>query len=255
MPAMQPLFMALSTNSRTYAGRIRTLAPFLNHLESVLAPFLSQHSQVVLSMNFTCDLFALPARLGDLGIINLTKSCQTMYLASISIANPLASLISTQDNDYSYECITAQLSASVVVALELSNPLCLRLFIFSTACFVLPQRWFSKPPPQRGEGSSLTHEQRVKEIEHGLFTPLVLSLTGGMGRAATVCYKRLASMIALKLEQPYSCTMAWLRCSLSFTLLKSAIQCIRGAHSSIGTAVRQPLPPLDLVALEANLRV
>ena len=35
-----------------------------------------------------------------------------MYLASISIANPLASLISAQDDDYSYECIAAQLSAS-----------------------------------------------------------------------------------------------------------------------------------------------
>ena len=40
------------------------------------------------------------------------------------------------------------------------------------------------------------YEQRVREIEHGSFTPLVLSLTGDMGKAATVCYKRLASMIA-----------------------------------------------------------
>ena len=37
------------------------------------------------------------------------------------------------------------------------------------------------------------YEQRDNEIEHGLFTPLVLSTSGGMGKAATVFYKRLAS--------------------------------------------------------------
>ena len=42
------------------------------------------------------------------------------------------------------------------------------------------------------------YEQRVREIEHGSFTPIVLSLTGGLGKAANLCYKRLASMIAAK---------------------------------------------------------
>ena len=99
------------------------------------------------------------------------------------------------------------------------------------------------------------YEQRVREVEHGSFTPLVLSLTGGMGCAATVCYKRLASLIAQKRDQPYSCTMAWVRCCLSFALLRSSIQCIRGARSSIGQFGREPLPPVDLVTSEANLTV
>ena len=38
--------------------------------------------------------------------------------------------------------------------------------------------------------------------------------------------------------------MAWIRCSLSFSLLRSSIQCIRGARSTIGHAVKQPIPPL-----------
>ena len=92
----------------------------------------------------------------------------------------------------------------------------------------------------------------MREIEHGSFTPLVFSLTGGMGKAATVFYKRLALLIAVKREQPYSSRLSWLRCSLGFALLKCAIQCIRGAHSSIGAAGRQMLPPLDLVAVETN---
>ena len=70
------------------------------------------------------------------------------------------------------------------------------------------------------------YEQRVREIERGSFTPLVLSLTGGLGNAATLCFKRLASMLATKRDQPYSTTMAWLRCSLSFCLLRSSIRCI-----------------------------
>ena len=39
------------------------------------------------------------------------------------------------------------------------------------------------------------YEERVREVERATFTPLVMSTTGGMGRAAT---KRLASMISEK---------------------------------------------------------
>ena len=66
------------------------------------------------------------------------------------------------------------------------------------------------------------YEQRVHEIEHGSFTPIVLSLTGGLGKAATTCYKRLTSMIAEKQDLPYSTTISWIRCLLSFSLLRSA---------------------------------
>ena len=52
-----------------------------------------------------------------------------------------------------------------------------------------------------------TYEQRIREIEHGTFTPLVLSLTRGMEAAATVCYNRLASMIVQKRDKAYSRTM------------------------------------------------
>ena len=40
--------------------------------------------------------------------------------------------------------------------------------------------------------------QRVRGVEHGVFTPLVLSTNGGMGKEATTFYKRLAVMIAQK---------------------------------------------------------
>ena len=64
-----------------------------------------------------------------------------------------------------------------------------------------------------------TYEQRVREIEHASFTPLVLSSTGGMGREATTFYKRMASLLSDKWDNPYSKTLNWLRCPLSFSLL------------------------------------
>jgi len=60
------------------------------------------------------------------------------------------------------------------------------------------------------------YDQRVREVEHGSFTPLVFNTGGGMGRSATVAYKRLTSLLSTKHQQPYSITMGWLRCWLSF---------------------------------------
>ena len=37
-------------------------------------------------------------------------------------------------------------------------------------------------------------------MEHGVFTPLVFTSTGGMGREATVFYRRLADLFATHWE-------------------------------------------------------
>ena len=48
-------------------------------------------------------------------------------------------------------------------------------------------------------GKKRAYTQRILEVEHSFFTPLVFFLpTGGMGREATCFYKRLASMLAQK---------------------------------------------------------
>ena len=73
---------------------------------------------------------------------------------------------------------------------------------------------------------------RVLEIENGVFTPLVFSTSGGIGRDSTVFYKSLADSLSGKRDKPYSVTMGWLRCCLNFALLRSAILCIRGSRSS-----------------------
>ena len=96
------------------------------------------------------------------------------------------------------------------------------------------------------------YEQRILEVEHSTFTPLVFSATGGMAKQCTTFYKRLASLLADKWGHPYSSTLCWLRCRISFSLLRSAIQCIRGARSSCRHVIKST-HPIDLVNNEAQL--
>ena len=77
------------------------------------------------------------------------------------------------------------------------------------------------------------YEERISEVEHGVFSPLVFSCTGGMGPLATVVYKRIATLLSEKSGQSYSKTLYWLRCKLSFSLLWAAITCLRGSRSSL----------------------
>ena len=80
----------------------------------------------------------------------------------------------------------------------------------------------------------------------GSFTPLVFSTFGGMGHAAAVFYKRLGFLFSLWKGLSYSSVMSWLRCRISFSLLRSAIMCLRGARSHQGC-------PLSLGALDLAL--
>ncbi len=85
-----------------------------------------------------------------------------------------------------------------------------------------------------------SYEQRARSRDRTwVIIPLVFSATGGMAPAAT--YKRLASLLAWltnvnritrQRQQDYSKTISWLRCSISFSLVRSAVMCLRGTCSS-----------------------
>ena len=98
-----------------------------------------------------------------------------------------------------------------------------------------------------------SYEERVREVEHGSFSPLIFSTSGGLGPIATVVYKRIASLIAEKRDQPYSRTLFWLRCKLSFSLLRSAIMCIRGSRSSYHHPSRTTGEAIDLICSESRI--
>ena len=67
-------------------------------------------------------------------------------------------------------------------------------------------------------------------MEHATFVPAVMSASGGMGKAATALYKRVASLLAAKRGEQYSHVMAFIRCRIAFSLLRSCIMCLRGCR-------------------------
>ena len=79
--------------------------------------------------------------------------------------------------------------------------------------------------------------QRVLEIKHGMFTPLVLSTSGGMGIEKHKLLTNAWLTCSLKCHISYSSLMVWLRCKLSFAILRSTVMCIRGSRSSRHRAV------------------
>ena len=98
-----------------------------------------------------------------------------------------------------------------------------------------------------------SYEERIREVEHSSFVPVVLSCTGGMGKSATSLYKRIADLLSEKTGEPYSTVMAWIRCRLSFSLLRSCVACLPGARRPVGgTSVETPA---TLAVVEANIHV
>ena len=73
--------------------------------------------------------------------------------------------------------------------------------------------------------------QRIREVEHGAFTPFVFTTSGGMARECKTFFSLLASAIAEKQKEHYSKIIALIRVRISFALLRSALMAIRGTRS------------------------
>ena len=72
--------------------------------------------------------------------------------------------------------------------------------------------------------------ERILNVEHGVFTPLVFGTNGGMGKECQMFLKQLATTLAEKTDQRYSDVITWLRARISTEILKSAVTCIRGSR-------------------------
>ena len=55
------------------------------------------------------------------------------------------------------------------------------------------------------------YNQRVQEVEHGTFIPLVMPTTDGMGRECKKFYSRLSEMVSDERNQPYLVVAAWIQ--------------------------------------------
>ena len=69
------------------------------------------------------------------------------------------------------------------------------------------------------------------EEKHMSFTPLVTSIDGVLAPEFTFFLKRLPEGLASKWDRPYSHVMCWVRCRISFAILRATNICIRGTRS------------------------
>ena len=98
-----------------------------------------------------------------------------------------------------------------------------------------------------------SYEDRIREVERSSFTPLIFSATGGMAHEASTFHKRLASLLSERWTNQYAAVLGWIRCYLSFSLLRSAIRCLRGSRSARG-CFGGPFTPTEVDLVQAESR-
>ena len=77
------------------------------------------------------------------------------------------------------------------------------------------------------------YNQRIMNVEHGTFTPLVFALNGGMGPECKKFHQHLAKKIADKSGESYSNVITIIRCKLSFLILRACLMCVRGSRPHV----------------------
>ena len=76
------------------------------------------------------------------------------------------------------------------------------------------------------------YNQRIIEVEHGSFSPLVFSPYGENGREGKQFLNKLAQKLCDKKQMDYSIVIHWLRAKLCFNLLRSAVLCANGSRTT-----------------------
>ena len=69
------------------------------------------------------------------------------------------------------------------------------------------------------------YNERVLQVDHGTFTPLVFSIYGSMSREGS----QLSDLLSEKRNLPKSVVANWVRSKVCFALLKSILLCLRGS--------------------------
>ena len=77
--------------------------------------------------------------------------------------------------------------------------------------------------------------QRVLDIEHASFTPLVFGTNGGMGSECQKFVSALANKLAVKQNEDYAVIISWLGVRLSIEITRSTLLCIRGSRTPFRT--------------------
>ena len=74
------------------------------------------------------------------------------------------------------------------------------------------------------------YNERILEVEHGTFAPLIFSVTGGAGPETKVFINILCDKITCKNNQSYPCAVNFIKCKLAFLIRKLVLLCVRGTR-------------------------
>jgi len=82
------------------------------------------------------------------------------------------------------------------------------------------------------KAKSREYRERILNVEHGDFNPLVFTTTGAMAPQSQIVVRKLAERISERQSLQRSVVSGWLRCRLSFALLRTTLLCVRGTRKS-----------------------
>ena len=75
------------------------------------------------------------------------------------------------------------------------------------------------------------YNNRIMNVEHGTFTPLMFPVNGGMAKECLKFHKFVAEKIANKSGCRYEKVLSIIKCKLSFLILRASLMCVRGSRS------------------------
>ena len=71
------------------------------------------------------------------------------------------------------------------------------------------------------------YNNRIMNVEHGTFTPLVFTVNGGMSKECLTFHKFVAEKIANKTGCRYDKVLSFIKCKLSFLILRASLMCVK----------------------------
>ena len=99
------------------------------------------------------------------------------------------------------------------------------------------------------------YRERIQQVEHGSFTPLVFTCFGGMSVECLKFYNHVADKLSEKRDIAGSLAKAWVRTKLCFSLLRTANLCIRGSKTLRPRNIDLASTNISVAAAETGLSV
>ena len=101
-----------------------------------------------------------------------------------------------------------------------------------------------------------TYNDRIINVEHATFTPLVFSTSGGESPECLKFHKRLASLLCIRRGEHYSETITYIRRRVRFCILRTTLIALRGFRKPKGPEINAttPLFEVDIAVSEAAHR-